>query len=130
MSTAAPPPWHLSSLRVTSAPGAARRPAARQFLTDLAALLGRGGLAVAAATPGLLAAIDQHAAAIRDTIGDGWRVPGAAALAGYAQGLRDRGAAHLWEVPSADQVHWPTAEWPVLRLVAVCALARQAGIAT
>jgi len=120
------------SVRVTStsaASAAARLRAARQHLTDLVSRLGNGGLAAAAAMPALRGAIDQHAAAIRDTISDGWRVPGVAALAGYAAGMRDRGSEHCWQVPAAEDVHWPTADWPVLRLVAVCWLARQAGFA-
>ena len=92
------------------------------------ARLGLGGLAAAASRPGLLAAVDQHAAAVRDTLSDGWRLPSAAALAGYAAGLRDRAAEHRWVVPVAEEVDWSFAEWPVVRLVAVCALARQAGV--
>jgi hypothetical protein len=114
---------------VTSAFAAARVRAAREHLVHLASRLGRGGIAAAHSRPGLLAALDQHTAAIRDRLGDGWRVPSAAALAGYAAGLRDRAAEHSWTVPSSDEIDWAFAEWPVLRFVAVCALAREAGVA-
>jgi hypothetical protein len=103
--------------------------AARDYLIRLVTQLGRAGLAAAAARPGLLAALDQHRAAVRDVLTDGWRIPSATALAAYATGLRDRGAEHCWAVPREDEVDWTFADWPVLRLLAVCALAREAGIA-
>lgn len=91
--------------------------------------LGRGGLAAASVRPGLLAAVDQHIAAVRDVLTDGWRIPSITALAAYAAGLRDRAAEHRWKVPASDEVDWTFAPWPVLRIVAVCALATQAGAA-
>jgi hypothetical protein len=113
---------------VTSAP-AARLRAASEHLRQLASRLGRAGLAAASSRPGLLAALDQHRAAVRDTLGDGWRVPTAAALAGYAAGVRDWATEHRWVVPTVDEIDWANASWPVLRLVAVCDLAGDAGVA-
>ncbi|WP_257900991.1 DUF6401 family natural product biosynthesis protein [Saccharothrix obliqua] len=74
---------------------------------------------------GVLAAVDQHAAAVRDILAVG--APAAAAavlLAGYAKGVLDEAAAVGWRLPPV--VEWPTADWTTLRLAAVCALARNA----
>lgn len=91
--------------------------------------VGSAGLVAAAAVPGLVAVIDQHAAAVRDilTVGveSGAAVAGVVLLAGYAQGVQD----HLRErgeplrVPS-DLTSWLNADWFAVRLVAVCALAK------
>lgn len=102
---------------------AARLAAANAALAALTEQLGAAGLAAARRSPGLLAAVDQHGAAVRDQLTDGTRPPGVIALAGYAQGLRD-GAARLgWCPPSCGPVDWPAADWASLRLLAVCALA-------
>jgi len=100
--------------------------AARAVLTALDDRLGSAGLAAASVLPGLSAAIDQHAAAIRDALSDGIRAPGLVALAGYVEGIRDQGLALDWRIPAAHNVHWPNAEWPVVRLLAVSALAQWA----
>jgi hypothetical protein len=78
---------------------AARLRAAREHLVHLVSRLGRGGISAARSRPGLLAAPD------------------------------DRAAEHSWTAPSADEIDWSFAEWPVLRLLAVCALARESGVA-
>jgi hypothetical protein len=39
-------------------------------------ILGTAGMAAARQVPALLAILDQHAAAVRDSVGDGWAVPG------------------------------------------------------
>ncbi len=114
---------------MTSSSATAHLRAAREHLVQLICRFGRGGLAAAAARPWLLAAVDQHRAAIRDTLGDGWRLPSVAALAGYAAGLRDRGVEHLWSVPDTKEFDWTFADWPVVRMLAVCSLAREAGVA-
>lgn len=87
------------------------------------------GLLAAATAPGLAAVVDQHAAAVRDilTVGveSGAAVAGIVLLAGYAQGVQD----HVRErglqlaVP-ADTAGWLEASWYHVRLLAVCALAR------
>jgi hypothetical protein len=100
-----------------------RLAAARAALAALAGRVGTPGLAAAAARPGLLAAVDQHAAALRDLLGDGTRPPSPIGLAGYADGLRDMAADLGWRVPSTDQVDWATAPWLLVRLLAVCQLA-------
>lgn len=102
---------------------------ARRALTRLHEQVGEAGLMAAALVPGLIAVIDQHAAAIRDILAvgveSGASVAGEVLLAGYAQGVQD----HLRErgeplrVPT-DVTTWPDADWFAMRLVAVCALAR------
>jgi hypothetical protein len=100
-----------------------RLAAARAALAELAHRVGTPGLAAAAALPGLLAAIDQHAAALRDLLGDGTRPPSPIGLAGYADGLRDMAGDLGWQLPQPDQVKWARAPWLLVRLVAVCQLA-------
>ncbi|WP_309117842.1 DUF6401 family natural product biosynthesis protein [Saccharothrix sp.] len=96
---------------------------ARRFLDRLGAEI---GMATAVLAPvGVLAAIDQHAASVRDILAYG--APAAAAtilLAGYARGVLDEAAAHGWSLPSI--VEWAHADWTTLRLAAVCDLARRA----
>ncbi|XVV05886.1 DUF6401 family natural product biosynthesis protein [Actinosynnema sp. CA-248983] len=95
---------------------------ARRFLDRLGAEI---GMATAVLAPvGVLAAIDQHAASVRDILAYG--TPAAAAtilLAGYARGVLDEAAAHGWTPPSI--VEWAHADWTTLRLAAVCDLARR-----
>ncbi|MEJ2851966.1 MULTISPECIES: DUF6401 family natural product biosynthesis protein [unclassified Saccharothrix] len=95
---------------------------ARRFLDRLG---GEIGMATAALAPvGVLAAIDQHGAAVRDILAYG--TPAAAAailLAGYARGVLDEATAHGWSLPSI--VEWAHADWTTLRLAAVCELARR-----
>ncbi|TDC50659.1 hypothetical protein E1258_26285 [Micromonospora sp. KC207] len=95
-------------------------------LAVLAVSIGTAGLAAAATRPGLLAEIDQHAAAVRDSLGGDRRPLTAAALAGYAEGVRDAAREHGWQPPtrSAD---WSASDWLLTRLLAVCALARSLG---
>jgi hypothetical protein len=78
------------------------------------------------AAPGLLAVIDQHAAAVRDILDVG--VPGSAAvarpvlLAGYARGLLDQAREQGWH-PAPDPGAHPGVDWLTARLWAVCDLA-------
>ena len=98
---------------------------ARTTLAMLSASIGTGGLAAAAARPGLLAEVDQHAAAVRESL-DGDRRPlSAAALAGYAEGVRAAALEHGWQPPTA--VDWSAPDWLLTRLLAVCALTRSLG---
>ncbi|MFD7656388.1 DUF6401 family natural product biosynthesis protein [Actinosynnema sp. NPDC059797] len=77
--------------------------------------------------PGVLAAVDQHGAAVRDILAHGVSASavaaGAVLLAGYAKGVLDEAAEHGWRVPAV--VDWANADWTTLRLVAVCHLARR-----
>ncbi|HWD80661.1 MAG TPA: DUF6401 family natural product biosynthesis protein [Kribbella sp.] len=69
-------------------------------------------------TPAVQAAIDQHAAAVRDilTLSPG-RI-GPVELAGYAQGVEDGALRRGWR-PGADL----SIDWVGLRLAAACSLA-------
>lgn len=99
---------------------------ARRVLAHLDTRIGSHGMAAAATRPGLAAAIDQHAAAVRDilTIGvDGPTTLGPISLAGYAQGLLDHARAKGWPVQAPAE--WTAVDWMTTRLLAVCDLARR-----
>lgn len=106
---------------------ASRHTAARSTLNGLMTWLGEAGLAAAATSVGLQAAVDQHAASVRDGLGDPERGPNAVALASYAAGVRDALIEAQWQLPPPSELDWSKAEWPTLRLVAICALARAGG---
>ncbi|MEU5526450.1 DUF6401 family natural product biosynthesis protein [Micromonospora chersina] len=97
--------------------------AARSSLTTLTAVVGTAGLAAAAANPGLLAAVDQHAAAVRDSLHGDRRPLTVAALAGYAEGMRDTAREHGWQ-PPVEPIDWSEPDWVLTRLLAVCLLTR------
>jgi hypothetical protein len=68
-------------------------------------------------TPGVQAAIDQHAAAVRDILSLSPGRIGPVELAGYARGVQD-GALHRGWRPAADL----SSDWVGLRLAAACSL--------
>jgi len=106
-----------------------RQTAARSTLNGLMTWLGEAGLAATATSDGLLAAVDQHSAAIRDALGDPEHGPSAISLAGYATGVRDALIEAEWQLPPMNEVDWSQAEWPTVRLIAICAMARAYGYA-
>jgi hypothetical protein len=89
-------------------------------LRMLWAHLGASASAAAADLPRLTAALDQHAAAVRDALSAGAGVIGAAALAGYAKGILNG-----TKPPAAPD--WSQPSWLELRLAAVGQLARRYG---
>jgi Family of unknown function (DUF6401) len=102
-------------------------------LDELMARVGVDGLVAAMADPGLLAQVDQHAAAVRDALIGAGRDIDAEGLASYARSIE--AAAHRMgrPVPGAGEAHvsgaaWHAAEWHLMRLVAVCAIADSAGL--
>jgi len=102
---------------------------ARRCLSTLSTQLGVDGLAVAALVPGLGAAVDQHAAAVRDILlqsGGTGTLPQRVLLAGYARGLLDRADASVRQIRREASGRWTRADWLALRLLAVCALSRSA----
>jgi Family of unknown function (DUF6401) len=106
--------------------GAAARAALRSAhasLDELTASVGVTGLAAAAGSPALLAAVDQHAAGVRDSLSADARPLTAIILAAYAEGVRDAAFKHGW-TPPAGEIDWTGNDWVLLRLLAVCALAR------
>jgi hypothetical protein len=95
--------------------------AARTSLDDLMAWVGVDGLVAALRSPGLLAVIDQHAATVRDELGE--RVRYAPALAGYARDVHTTALLEGHRLPDPGRLDWSDAPSYLLRLVAVCALA-------
>jgi hypothetical protein len=98
--------------------------AARTSLDHLMAWVGVDGLVAAIRSPGLLAEIDQHAAAVRETLGE--RVTDGPALAGYAREVHAVEVRAGRRLPDPARLDWSRAPGYLLRLVAVCALAGSA----
>ncbi|MFI6823891.1 DUF6401 family natural product biosynthesis protein [Micromonospora sp. NPDC050187] len=96
---------------------------ARASIAALTVSIGTAGLAAAVRRPDLLAQVDQHAAAVRDSLEGDRRPLTLAALAGYAEGVRAAAADHGW-TPPGGPVDWTSPDWVLTRLLAVCALAR------
>jgi hypothetical protein len=106
--------------------GAAARSVLRSAhacLDGLATSVGSTGFAAAAHDPALLAAIDQHAAGVRDSLSGDARPPTAVILAAYAEGVRDAAVKHGW-APPAGEIDWTRPDWVLHRLLAVCVVAR------
>ncbi|HEV7897603.1 MAG TPA: DUF6401 family natural product biosynthesis protein [Planosporangium sp.] len=99
--------------------------AARTSLDDLMGWVGVDGLVAAIRTPALLAAVDQHAAAVRDELGD--RVTDTLALAEYARNVHLAAIITGHRLPDPRRLDWSQAPSYLLRLVAVCSLAGVAG---
>jgi hypothetical protein len=95
---------------------------AHASLEELHASVGADGLAVAAANPGLMAIVDQHAAGVRDSLSADVRPLTAVILAAYAEGVRDAAFTHGWQPPTG-QFDWSENDWVMRRLLAVCAIA-------
>ncbi len=95
--------------------------AARTSLDDLMGWVGVDGLVAALGSPGLLAAVDQHAATVRDTLGES--VTDAPALARYARAVHAAAIRAGGLLPDPARLDWSRAPEYLLRLVAVCALA-------
>jgi hypothetical protein len=104
---------------------------ARVLLDEMMARVGVDGLVAAHADPGLLAQVDQHAAAVRDALFHAGREVGPEGLASYAKSIM--AAAERMGRPVPQPGHapitgtaWLTAEWHLMRLVAVCLIAESA----
>ncbi|GAA5042700.1 hypothetical protein GCM10023318_03370 [Nocardia callitridis] len=104
---------------------------ARKILNRLHATHGVPAFAAAAEHPALSAAIDQHAAAVRDILSMGidgaTKVPPNVLLAGYARGLLDQAdepadgsVPALHDPAPLDVDEWLTTNWLHLRLAGVC----------
>ncbi|HEX5200003.1 DUF6401 family natural product biosynthesis protein [Paractinoplanes rhizophilus] len=101
-------------------------------LDEMMARVGVDGLAAAFADPGLLALVDQHAAAVRDALAGAERPIDAEALSAYARSIVAAARRAGRFVPAAGEApthpaDWQSTDWHVLRLVAVCLLADDAG---
>ncbi|MFC7327668.1 DUF6401 family natural product biosynthesis protein [Marinactinospora rubrisoli] len=90
-------------------------------LTRLSFDIGHFGLLAAREDPGFTAELDQHAAAVRDSIeGDGLRVTRSSLthyLHGFVDGCRERDRGY-------DSVDY---DWETLRLLAICRMAKEYG---
>jgi len=94
---------------------------ARASLAELVTVVGRPGLTVAADRPQLLAQVDQHAAAVRESLGYGDGPIDEVALAGYATAIRDAALASGCTLDPLQQ-DWVHPSWELLRLLAICSL--------
>jgi hypothetical protein len=101
---------------------------AHAVLDQLMASIGVDGIVAALRNPGLLAAIDQEAAAVRETLRGAGRDVDVVALAGYARSVLALLHRHGHTLPEPDAIDWNQAGSHVLRLVAVCALAESTGL--
>jgi hypothetical protein len=106
-----------------AAPQATTDVAARFYLDQVMAMVGVDGLVEALKTPGLLAVIDQHSAAVRNSIEAGDQHVDVISLAGYARSVLAVHQRHGRPVPSPESVDWASPDWTVLRLLAICAMA-------
>lgn len=103
------------------------------YLDEMMARVGVDGLAAAFAAPGLLAVLDQHAAAVRDALLDAGREMDAEALASYARSIDAAAVRTRRPLPApglapTTVAGWCNAGWPMLRVVAVCMIAEAAGL--
>ena len=106
---------------------------ARALLDEMMARVGVDGLAAALGDAGLLAQVDQHAAAVRDALGNAGRAVDAEGLAAYAKSIAAAADRMGRPVPQPGHAYvsgsaWLAAEWPLMRLVAVCMIAESAGL--
>jgi Family of unknown function (DUF6401) len=99
--------------------------AARASLDHLMAWVGVDGLVAAMRSPGLLARVDQHSAAVRDALGEaGLDAP---TLAEYARVVHAAALRRGESMPDPARLDWLRAPAYLIRLVAVCSLAEAAG---
>lgn len=106
---------------------------ARELLDDMMARVGVDGLAAALGDVGLLAQIDQHAAAVREALHRAGREVDAGGLAAYARSIVAAADRMGRPVPAPGGAYvsgtaWQAAEWHLVRLVAVCQIAESAGL--
>ncbi len=98
--------------------------AASLALAALIREVGAPGLAAMRTRPGLLALVDQHAAEVRDTLGDDDGDITVTALAAYSDGVLDVACARgVDPLAAARAGHWGGPPWALLRLLGVCQLA-------
>jgi hypothetical protein len=106
---------------------------ARALLDEMMARVGVDGLVAAHADAGLLAHVDQHAAAVREALTAAGRPVAAEGLASYAKSIAAAADRMGRPVPQPGHAYlsgtaWLAAEWHLLRLVGVCLVAESAGL--
>jgi hypothetical protein len=103
------------------------------LVDEIMARVGVDGIVAAFADPGLLALVDQHAAAVRDSLEDAGRETDLAGLSSYIRSIcasarrAGRALPEAGEAP-AGAAAWRVADFHVLRLVAVCMIALEGAI--
>jgi hypothetical protein len=110
-----------SEFPVTAGLAAATAPEA--VLEGIMARVGADALAAAMRTPGLMAAVDQHSAAVRESLAASDLPLTAVPLAGYGSSVAAAAVRMGWQLPDPAKMDWSRADWFQLRLTAVCALA-------
>jgi hypothetical protein len=133
-------PISAAAIAASAGPAVTREPTAvvsldpaHALLDEMMARVGVDGLAAALGDAGLLAQVDQHAAAVRESLQQAGRAVDAAGLAAYARSVA--AAAQRMGRPLPEPGHayisgtaWLSAEWHLLRLVAVCMIAEREGL--
>jgi uncharacterized protein DUF6401 len=114
-------------------PPAGTTAAAPTLLDEMMARVGVDGLVAAHTDPGLLAQVDQHAAAVREALAHAGRATDAEGLASYAKSIAAAAERMGRPVPQPGHAYvsgsaWLAAEWHLLRLVAVCMIAESSGL--
>lgn len=105
---------------------------AQAVIDDLMARVGVDGLTAALSNPGMLACVDQHATAVREAVRRSGRRLSVQTLASYATSVAAavRRAGRVLPQPGEAQLpgmDWQQADWHLLRLVGVCAIAEERG---
>lgn len=123
---------NFAAITAASATAATTCPA-RTLLDEMMARVGVDGLVAAHTDAGLLAQLDQHAAAVREALHSAGREMNADGLAAYAKSIA--AAAVRMNRPLPEPGHapmtgtaWLTAEWHLMRLVAICLIAEAADL--
>jgi hypothetical protein len=102
---------------------------AHAVLDQLMAQVGVDGLVAALRNPGLLAAVDQHAATVRESLRAADREISIVSLASYARSVLAAQTRCGYALPeNSAGVDWARADATVLRLLAVCLLAEDHGL--
>jgi hypothetical protein len=123
----------LAFAPISATPIAVPSDPATAVLDEMMARVGVDGLVAALADPALLAAMDQHTAAVRDALASADSEADADGLARYARsivfGVRRAGGVlpAPGEAPLTAAA-WHEADWHLMRLLAVCAIAMESAI--
>lgn len=123
----------LAFAPISATPIAVPSDPATAVLDEMMARVGVDGLTAALADPAVLAEVDQHAAAVRDALVSAGRAADADALAGYARSIvfaarrMGRAIPAPGEAPITAEA-WCQADWHLMRLVAVCAIAEESAL--
>lgn len=91
------------------------------LVRQMIAEVGEDGIAEMVRNPGLAAAVDQHAAAVRDVITASGAAMTPGVLLDYLYGFTDAAIERGW---------WPADafDWETTRVIAVCSVIRELGV--